>query len=133
MHHTEARFVNGIKRALLIATGTVAMVFAILGIVAPLLPATPFLLIASACFVRSSDTLYRRLMSNRIFGTYIRNFREGRGIPLRAKIVTLMILWASLAISIIRVELVVLELALVGSGVLASFFIVRMRTAPARE
>lgn len=133
MHHTEARFVNGIKRALLIATGTVAMVFAILGIVLPLLPATPFLLIASACFVRSSDTLYRRLISNRIFGTYIRNFREGRGIPLRAKIVTLMILWASLAISIIRVDLVVLELALVGSGVIASFFIVRMRTAPARE
>lgn len=124
---------NGIKRALLIATGAVAMVFAILGIVLPLLPATPFLLIASACFVRSSDTLYQRLMSNRIFGTYIRNFREGHGIPLRAKIVTLMILWASLAISIIRVELVVLELALVGSGVIASFFIVRMRTAPARE
>lgn len=124
---------NGIKRALLIATGAVAMVFAILGVVLPLLPATPFLLIASACFVRSSDTLYQRLMSNRIFGTYIRNFREGHGIPLRAKIVTLMILWASLAISIIRVELVVLELALVGSGVIASFFIVRMRTAPARE
>jgi uncharacterized membrane protein YbaN (DUF454 family) len=72
-------------------------------------------------------------MRNRVFGTYIRNFREGRGIPLRAKIVTLMILWASLAISIIRVELVVLELALIGSGFIASFFIVRMRTAPARD
>ncbi|MHB0968255.1 MAG: YbaN family protein [Thermoanaerobaculia bacterium] len=124
---------NGFKRALLIATGVVAMVFAILGIVLPLLPATPFLLIASACFVRSSDTLYQRLMGNRVFGTYIRNFREGRGIPLRAKIVTLMILWASLAISIIRVELLVLELALIGSGFIASFFIVRMRTAPARD
>lgn len=86
MHHTEARFVNGIKRALRIATRAVAMVFAILGVVLPLLPATP---VPSDC--------------------------AGCSIPLRAKIVTLMILCASLAISIIRVELVVLELALVGS------------------
>ena len=91
----------------------------ILGAILPLLPATPFLLLASACFVRGSDRLHDWLMQNRVLGTYIRNFKERRGMPVRAKVVTILILWASLLFSAYRLDMggVRLALGLVGVGV----------------
>jgi uncharacterized membrane protein YbaN (DUF454 family) len=91
----------------------------ILGAVLPLLPATPFLLLASACFVRGSSRLHRWLMQNRVLGPYIRDFKERRGMPVRAKVVTLAILWASLLVSAYRLDRgsVRLALGIVGVGV----------------
>ena len=62
----------------------------------PLLPTTPFLLLAAALWVRSSPRLYVWLLSHRRLGPYIRNFRENRAIPLRAKILSVTLLWATL-------------------------------------
>jgi len=59
----------------------------------PLLPTTPFLLLAAACYARSSKRFYNWLLSNKWFGNYIKNYREGKGIPLRIKILTLSFLW----------------------------------------
>ena len=84
----------------------------ILGAILPLLPATPFLLLASACFVRGSDRLHDWLMQNRVLGTYIRNFKERRGMPVRAKVVTILILWTSLLGSAYRVDMGGVRLAL---------------------
>lgn len=66
------------------------------GIFLPLLPTTPFLLLAAALYVRCSPRLYAWLLSNRWLGEYIRNFRENRAIPLRAKIVSLTLMWATM-------------------------------------
>ena len=80
-------------RTLLIAFGTLSVILGVIGIFLPLLPTTPFLLLAAACYARSSDRLYRWLLNNRWFGEYIRNYREGRGLPLRLKILTILTLW----------------------------------------
>ena len=85
-------------RGLLILSGTVAAGLGMIAVVVPLLPTTPFLLLASACYVRSSQPLYNRLLNNRWTGEYIRNFREGRGMPLRAKVVSIALLWVSLGL-----------------------------------
>ena len=78
---------------LLMSLGILAMVVGLIGVVVPLLPTTPFLLLAAACFVRSSDTLYDRLTSNRLLGGFIRDYREQRGVSARAKITALVVLW----------------------------------------
>lgn len=119
---------KGAKKALLVAAGSVCLALAVLGVFLPLLPATPFLLLASACYVRSSERLHGWLMGNRVLGGYIRNFQERRGIPFRAKLVTVAILWLSLLYSIYRLELLWVELILVGMGLTSSFFIFRMKT-----
>jgi len=59
----------------------------------PVLPTTPFLLLAVICYARSSERFYHWLLNNRWFGEYIKNYREGRGIALREKILTLIALW----------------------------------------
>ena len=87
------------KKRLLIVAGTVSTAIGIIGIVLPVLPTTPFLLLAAACYLRSSERFYRWLITNRLFGTYIRNYIEGRGMPLMTKIITLLVLWVAIGIS----------------------------------
>ena len=92
---------NKVLRTLLIAAGLLFVGLGIVGIFLPILPTTPFLLLAAYCFARSSDRFYHWLMTNRWFGAYIRNYREGRGMPLREKIISLTALWLTISATII--------------------------------
>ena len=82
---------------LYVVAGTLSLVLGIVGIFVPLLPTTPFLLLTAALYFRSSPQLYRRLLSHKYLGTHIRNFREHRAIPLHTKMVSLLLLWATLS------------------------------------
>jgi hypothetical protein len=75
----------------------------VLGIFVPLLPTTPFLLLAAACFVRSSPRLYAWLIQHKWFGKYIRYYREYRAIPLQVKIGALVLLWGVIGLTAWRV------------------------------
>ena len=103
--------------ALLIVLGTLCVALGVLGMFLPLLPTTPFLLLAAICYARSSERFYHWLMTNRWCGEYIRNYREGRGIPLKQKVLTILLLWltigstAWLAISQWWVRLILLVIA----------------------
>jgi uncharacterized protein len=88
-------------KILLLAIGSLSIVLGILGMFLPLLPTTPFLLLAAICYGRSSDRAYNWLITNRWFGEYIKNYREGRGIPLRSKILTILLLWLSIGYGVI--------------------------------
>lgn len=76
-------------KILLVVLGCISCVLGIVGIFVPLLPTTPFLLLSAALWVRSSPRLYGWLLAHPCFGEYVRNFRENRAIPLRAKIISL--------------------------------------------
>mgnify|MGYP003303692598 FL=1 len=72
------------------------MIVGIIGIVLPVLPTTPLLLLTAWCYYRGSDRLYDWLMSHPYFGRHIRNFRENKIIPRKVKAYTLTLLWTSL-------------------------------------
>ena len=84
---------NALLRWLLILAGSLSVALGILGVFLPVLPTTPFLLLAAACYGRSSERFYHWLLTNRWCGEYIRNYREGKGIRLRHKITALSLLW----------------------------------------
>lgn len=88
----EKEVLTPLTRSLLITAGTACVVLGVVGIFMPILPTTPFLLLAAACYARSSSRLYHWLLNNRWFGEYLKNYREGRGLPLRLKILTIMTL-----------------------------------------
>jgi len=109
--------------------GIISVGLGVLGIFVPLLPTTPFLLLAAACFVRSSPRLYAWLIHHRWFGRYIRFYRQYRAIPLRAKIVVLAVLWIVIGHAAWRVATEWWMRA--GLGVIAlgvTLHLVRMRT-----
>lgn len=86
-----------------IALGTVALALGILGIFVPLLPTTPFLLLAAALYLRCSPALYEWLLNQKQLGPYIRNFRENRAIPLRAKVISVALIWLTIGYCIVCV------------------------------
>ena len=83
-----------LRKWILVTIGIIAVSLGMIGVFVPLLPTTPFLLLAAACFVRSSERLYTWLIHHKWFGDYIRHYREHRAITLRAKVVTLLLLWS---------------------------------------
>jgi len=90
-----------LMRALLVVCGTLSVALGVLGIFLPLLPTTVFLLLAAACYARSSERFYLKLINNRWLGGYIRNQRDGRGMRRRDKIFTLALLWIGMSATMI--------------------------------
>ena len=90
-----------IVRILLQSIGILSALLGFIGIFLPLLPTTPFLLLSSWCFVRSSEKMNQRLMNNRYLGPYISNYISKRGITKRNKIYSLLFLYITISTSII--------------------------------
>lgn len=88
------------KKVAFVAIGLLSLALGIIGIFLPVLPTTPFLLLSAFCFTRSSKRLLIFLLTNRFFGKYISNYRNGLGIPLRTKIYTVSLLWITILYSI---------------------------------
>ncbi|MBD3169015.1 MAG: DUF454 family protein [candidate division Zixibacteria bacterium] len=86
-------------KRLLVILGSVFVALGVLGIFIPLLPTTPFLLLAAACYAKSSDRFYNWLINNRWLGKYIKNYREGKGMTLRAKVTSLILLYVAIGYS----------------------------------
>lgn len=91
---------HSVGRWFLVAVGTLAVALGVIGIFIPILPTTPFLLLAAFCYARSSDRFYQWLLTNRWFGAYLTNYREGRGMALRDKLLTLTALWLAIGSSV---------------------------------
>lgn len=125
-----------IVRALWFIAGTICVVLGAIGIVFPILPTTPFLLAAAACYYKSSERMHRWLLNNRWFGEYIRNYTEGKGLTKRTKITALTVLWATISLSTVFMlhrllpeNLVLpLQLVMIAMGVAVSIHILRLPT-----
>ena len=118
----------GIKRLLFVTLGTLFLGVGIIGIVVPILPTTPFLLLATSFYARGSDKFHNWLLNNRILGTYIRHYIDGKGMPLKIKLFTIALLWIAISSTVAFTvdELVVrITLVLVAIGVSVHIFLIK--------
>ena len=108
-------------RVLLLLAGWLCVALGLVGVFLPLLPTTPFLLLAAACFVRASPRAYARLVADPRLGPYIEQWRRERTIPLRAKRRAYVLVIATFALSIALVDVtwIRIALALLALGLLA--------------
>ena len=122
-----------IVKALYFTGGTISLILGIIGIVLPILPTTPFLLLAAACYARSSEKFYNWLLNNRILGSYIRNYIEGRGMPIKVKIFTISMLWITILISaflIIQIFWIRIVLIIIAIAVTIHIILIRPKKSP---
>ncbi len=120
MVQNRSKKTSNLSRLLLIIAGTFFVGLGIIGIFLPLLPATPFLVLAAACYARSSKRFYNLLLTNRWFGNYIRNYRERKGVPFKIKILSISFLWIAIgysAIFVVHILLGRIILILIAIGV----------------
>ena len=117
-----------VKRALYVIAGHVLLVVGILGIILPVLPGTPFLLLASGCYLRGSPRLHAWLHGHRLLGPYLRAFQEGQGLPARVKAIAIATLWIGISVTIYMTQhdLIAIFLAVIALGV--TIYLLRMPT-----
>jgi uncharacterized membrane protein YbaN (DUF454 family) len=92
---------RGLRRIVLLVVGALSLATGVIGMFIPVLPTTCFLLLAAWCFGRSSPRLHRWMHTNRWFGEYLSDYREGRGIPWRIKVGSLSVMWATIGLSVV--------------------------------
>ncbi|NDL67008.1 YbaN family protein [Anaerotalea alkaliphila] len=119
---------NSIKRTFLVLGGSLSLGLGILGIFLPVLPTTPFLLLTSYCYVRSSKRLHRWLMGHRIFGPYIYNYVTYKAVKREAKIVSYLFLWGTLLTSMFLVPVLHVRLFLLAVGLGVSIHLHLLKT-----
>ena len=108
--------------------GTFSLVLGLIGVVVPGWPTTIFLILAAAAYARSSQRMYDRILANPVFGPHVRRFRETGGMPMRAKVMSLAIMWPFVTFSLVfavpgsmhLVQALILALALIGTGYILS-------------
>ncbi len=119
---------NPITRYLLIAAGWISFILGVIGIVLPLLPTTPFMLLAAACFANSSPRFHDWLLSHKFFGPIIHNFRAGKGVPRRVRNNTIILIWVMMGISMLVIGKLWSTLLLATIGTMVSIYLLRLPT-----
>jgi len=120
---------SGMINRLWVGLGTFFVALGTIGIFLPLLPTTPFLLLAAGCYAGGSKKFYNWFLNNRWFGEYIRNYREKKGIPLKIKILSISFLWATIGYSIVfLVDILLIRVILAFIAIAVTIHIIRLRT-----
>lgn len=116
-----------LKSYLLLCSGCLCLGVGAVGLLLPVLPTTPFVLLAAGCFGSTSPRLYALLARNRYFGAYIANYKSGTGVARAVKVRSLLFLWGMLALSMAAMDVLParLLLALVGCAVSAHILCIK--------
>lgn len=118
------------KRIFILSLGFLFLGLGILGMFLPVLPTTPFLLLASAMFLRSSEKLSNWLLSHKIFGKTIRNYMEQKAVSKKSKIFSILFLWPTILISASMVDKNWLKILLLVIAIGVTIHLVSLKTMP---
>jgi uncharacterized membrane protein YbaN (DUF454 family) len=118
-----------LRRAFFVVVGSIFLCLGAIGIVVPILPTTPFLLLSAACYYRGSERLHRWMLNNRWFGSYIKNYKEGKGIQLRVKAYIITFLWITIGYSVFFVVgILIVQIILFIVAVAVSVYVLKLPT-----
>jgi uncharacterized protein len=120
---------NKFLKILFVLLGTLCIALGTLGVFIPGLPVTPFLLLASALYLRSNERLYNKLIGNKFLGKYIIRYQKNKGMTLKTKIYSILLMWVMISVSVffviddIVIKIIVVAVGLIGTVVMG--FIVK--------
>jgi len=117
-------------RVLLTAAGLCCTALGVLGIFLPLLPTVPLLLLAAACFARGSERFHNWLLDHPHLGPMIRGYLDGQGMPLRAKVIAIGLIWVTIPVSVLFfIPLFWIKVFLIAIGLCITIYLLRLPVA----
>lgn len=120
-----------LRRWFYTATGITAVILGVAGIILPLLPTTPFLLLASFCFAKSSQRCHQWLLNHPWFGHYLQDYQSGAGLSRQAKCTMLAFMWISIGVTVVLwVPVVWVKGLLLIAPIWVTFYLCRLPTKP---
>ena len=119
---------SGLKKVMFLVAGTISLGLGAVGVLLPILPTTPFLLLSAACYYKGSKRMHRWLLNNRLFGSYLRNYKEGKGISPAGKVSALFLLWLAICLSAIYVGNYIVQIALFAVAIIVTIHILTLPT-----
>jgi len=117
-----------VKNLFLVAAGFISLGLGAVGVILPVLPTTPFVLLAAICFSAGNQKFYEWLRKNRVFGPYIENYRTRQGISKKHKIASIIFLWTGLIISMVIVRTVLIYVVLGIVGICVTIHLLLIKT-----
>lgn len=115
------------KNTILLIIGIAALILAAMGVFVPVLPTTPFVLLAGGCFSISSPKLSAWLKKSKFFGSYIENYENNTGIPKKVKIKAICIVWTGIILSMILLQNILINSILVLIAACISIYLGKMK------
>lgn len=122
-----------LKKLILIIFGSIFLTLGVIGLFLPILPTTPFLLLSASCFLRSSKTAYRWIMTNKVLGRYIFQYKIVKALPLKTKITAFLGLWITMLLSILIVPIIWVKVLLLIIATGVTVHIAMIKTMGAKE
>ena len=120
-----------IIRILLIGIGWLSIALGVLGIVLPVLPTVPFLLLAAACFARSSERFHRWLIHHVYLGPMVRDYLDGQGVSLKSKVMAIILIWLSIGVSVVfLIPVFWVKVLVIGIAACVTFYLIRLPLRP---
>lgn len=112
-----------IKRILWVAGGTLSFLIGLIGVVIPILPTTPLIILAGFCYGKSSPRLHHWLITNKYFGKYIQDYQKGHGVPIRVKLFAVAFVWIGIVSSLFVIPLSFVKALMITIGIGVTIFI----------
>ena len=118
-----------VKKGFYILLGTLALALGAIGLFIPVLPTTPLVILAAACYFRGSERLYNWILDSSLFGETIRNYRAGRGLTRATKIRAIGLMWAVILMSaFFFVDNILIRVSMIGIAMAVSAYLIRLPT-----
>lgn len=114
---------TGFNRFIWIFFGSLSLIIGLIGIVIPILPTTPLVILAGFCFGKSSPKLHHWLLTNPYFGRYLLDYQKGNGVPFRIKWMAVLIVWISVGFTLIIIPLVLVKILMILVAIFVTIFI----------
>jgi uncharacterized membrane protein YbaN (DUF454 family) len=114
-----------VKRYALISLGWLSVALGVIGIFLPILPTTPFILLAAWCFARSSERFHQWLRNHPRLGLIVRSWEDGQGIPRKVRNRVILLLWVSMLCSSLIIGRLYATLTLVFIGSCVTIYLLR--------
>ncbi|MDX8044748.1 YbaN family protein [Gracilibacillus sp. S3-1-1] len=114
---------KNLKRIGWLIGGGISLLIGFIGVVAPLVPTTPLIILAAFCFSKSSKTLHQWLIMNKYFGHYIQDYQKGKGVPFKIKVIAVVSVWLSMLVTLITIPLLFVRILMLFVASFVSIFI----------